>query len=100
VVDRDFRARSACICKRPPLFLQLIRIADDRQSKEWAEFLNDPGQKSADFRKIRDEIDAETVSLCVTNKSVIKRPINLNFYSPNVLNLTLVDLPGLTKDYG
>jgi replication fork clamp-binding protein CrfC len=24
-------------------------------------------------------------------------PINLKIYSPNVLNLTLVDLPGITK---
>jgi hypothetical protein len=24
-------------------------------------------------------------------------PINLKIYSPNVLNLTLVDLPGMTK---
>jgi dynamin 1-like protein len=100
VVDGDFLARSAGICKCPPLFLQIIHIEDDRQSKEWAEVLNDPGQNSTDFNKIRNEIQAETVPLCGTNKSGTKRPIKLEFYSPNVLNLTLVDLAGLTKDCG
>lgn len=31
------------------------------------------------------------------NKGVSKLPISLRIYSPNVLDLTLVDLPGLTK---
>ena len=28
---------------------------------------------------------------------ISRKPINLRIYSPHVLNLTLVDLPGLTK---
>lgn len=31
------------------------------------------------------------------NQGVSKLPINLKIYGPGVLNLTLVDLPGLTK---
>lgn len=31
------------------------------------------------------------------NKGISPIPINLRIYSPNVLNLTLIDLPGLTK---
>ena len=31
------------------------------------------------------------------NKGISKLPINLKIYSHNVVNLTLVDLPGLTK---
>lgn len=31
------------------------------------------------------------------NKGINKTPINLKIFSPHVLNLTLVDLPGLTK---
>lgn len=31
------------------------------------------------------------------NKGVSKLPISLRIYSPDVLDLTLVDLPGLTK---
>ena len=30
-------------------------------------------------------------------QGISSKPINLKIFSPNVLNLTLVDLPGLTK---
>ena len=32
-----------------------------------------------------------------SNKGISSIPINLRVYSPHVLNLTLVDLPGITK---
>ncbi len=44
---------------------------------------------------IRDEIEAETNRhLKKTAKSVSTDPIQLTVYSPNVPNLTLVDMPG------
>lgn len=44
---------------------------------------------------IRDEIEAETNRhLKKTAKSVSVDPIQLTVYSPNVPNLTLVDMPG------
>ena len=45
---------------------------------------------------IRDEIEAETNRhLKKTAKSVSTDPIQLTVYSPNVPNLTLVDMPGV-----
>lgn len=64
---------------------------------EWGEFLHIPGQKFFDFNKIRDEIVKETDSKTGRNAGISPAPINLRIYSPNVLTLTLVDLPGLTK---
>lgn len=64
---------------------------------EWGEFLHIPGQKFHDFSKIRDEIVKETESKTGRNAGISPAPINLRIYSPNVLTLTLVDLPGLTK---
>lgn len=43
------------------------------------------------------EIEAETDRITGGNKGISNIPINLRVYSPNVLNLTLIDLPGLTK---
>ena len=43
------------------------------------------------------EIVADTERISGTNKGVSSQPISLHIYSPNVVNLTLVDLPGLTK---
>ena len=64
---------------------------------EWGEFLHIPGQKFFDFNKIRDEISRETEAKVGRNAGISPAPINLRIYSPNVLNLTLVDLPGLTR---
>ncbi len=71
----------------------------DKESNvdEWGEFLHIPGQKFFDFNKIRDEIVKETDSKTGRNAGISPAPINLRIYSPNVLTLTLVDLPGLTK---
>ncbi|CAG8464803.1 25837_t:CDS:10, partial [Racocetra persica] len=64
---------------------------------EWGEFLHMPGVKFNDFNKIRDEIVKDTEAKTGKNAGISPAPINLRIYSPNVLTLTLVDLPGLTK---
>ncbi|KAI6094524.1 P-loop containing nucleoside triphosphate hydrolase protein, partial [Pisolithus croceorrhizus] len=64
---------------------------------EWGEFLHLPGQKFYDFTKIREEIVRDTEAKTGRNAGISPQPINLRIFSPNVLTLTLVDLPGLTK---
>ncbi len=63
---------------------------------EYGEFLH-LDKRFTDFNEIRREIENETFRVAGQNKGVSKLPIHLKIYSPNVLNLTLVDLPGLTK---
>lgn len=64
---------------------------------EWAEFHHTPGQKYRDFAEVKREIENETARIAGSNKGINRQPINLKIYSPHVLSLTLVDLPGLTK---
>lgn len=65
---------------------------------EWGEFLHHPGKRYYDFAQIRDEISRDTNRLAgLHSKGVSPTPIYLKIYSPNVLSLTMVDLPGLTK---
>ncbi|KAJ8295390.1 Vacuolar protein sorting-associated protein 1 [Rhodotorula toruloides] len=64
---------------------------------EWAEFLHRPGEKFFDFNKVREEIVADTELKTGKNAGISPVPIGLRIFSPNVLTLTLVDLPGLTK---
>ncbi|KAF2287293.1 hypothetical protein GH714_039559 [Hevea brasiliensis] len=71
-------------------------IPDDDDT-EWGEFLHMPGKRFYDFSKIRREIQAETEREAGFNKGVSDKPIRLKISSPNVLNMTLVDLPGITK---
>ncbi|XP_044756589.1 dynamin-like isoform X1 [Coccinella septempunctata] len=91
-VGRDFLPRGSGIVTRRPLILQLIN-----GSAEFAEFLHCKGKKFVDFDEVRREIEAETDRVTGSNKGISNIPINLRVYSPNVLNLTLIDLPGLTK---
>ncbi|CAG2169289.1 unnamed protein product [Oppiella nova] len=44
-----------------------------------------------------DEITAETDREVPESKGISAKPINLKIYSPDVLDLTLVDLPGMTR---
>ncbi|XP_077917958.1 dynamin-1 isoform X1 [Halichoerus grypus] len=91
-VGRDFLPRGSGIVTRRPLVLQLVNA-----TTEYAEFLHCKGKKFTDFEEVRLEIEAETDRITGTNKGISPVPINLRVYSPHVLNLTLVDLPGMTK---
>jgi hypothetical protein len=64
---------------------------------EWGEFLHLPHQQFFDFDEIREEIRRETSRVTGNNNGISSHPISLKLFSPNVLNLTLVDLPGTTK---
>ncbi|XP_076583947.1 dynamin-2-like isoform X1 [Chaetodon auriga] len=91
-VGRDFLPRGSGIVTRRPLILQLVN-----SKAEYAEFLHCKGRKFVDFDEVRQEIEAETDRLTGSNKGISPIPINLRVYSPHVLNLTLIDLPGMTK---
>ncbi|KAF1346890.1 Dynamin central region-domain-containing protein [Delphinella strobiligena] len=116
IVGRDFLPRGSGIVTRRPLILQLINVPSDREDKpegdeiyvphtpasvagqdEWGEFGHIPGRKFYDFGEVKREIENETARIAGSNKGINRQPINLKIYSPHVLSLTLVDLPGLTK---
>ncbi|KAJ2779528.1 vacuolar protein sorting-associated protein 1 [Coemansia javaensis] len=108
IVGRDFLPRGTGIVTRRPLVLQLINRAatepaegekkeGNENPNEWGEFLHLPGKKFFNFDEIRDEIVNDTERKTGKNLGISPVPINLRVFSPNVLTLTLVDLPGLTK---
>ncbi|CAG2111785.1 unnamed protein product, partial [Medioppia subpectinata] len=95
IVGRDFLPRGSGIVTRRPLVLQLI--SDKNNTKPFGEFLHSPGKRFYNFHEIRDEITAETKREVKESTGVSSKPINLKIYSPDVLDLTLVDLPGMTR---
>ncbi|CAE6509702.1 unnamed protein product [Rhizoctonia solani] len=121
IVGRDFLPRGSGIVTRRPLVLQLVnrpvpgaqpngatlptspsqatnnKGSNENNEHEWGEFLHLPGEKFHDFTKIRAEIVKDTELKTGKNAGISPVPINLRIFSPNVLTLTLVDLPGLTK---
>ncbi|XP_065067345.1 dynamin-1-like protein [Rhopilema esculentum] len=66
-------------------------------AEEWGRFLHLKEKKFTDFSEIRNEILSETERLTGSNKGISSQAIHLKIYSPYVVNLTLVDLPGMTK---
>ncbi|KAK9740437.1 hypothetical protein RND81_03G035000 [Saponaria officinalis] len=94
IVGRDFLPRGSGIVTRRPLVLQLHKIDS---GSEYAEFLHAPKRKFTDFASVRKEIADETDRITGKTKQISNIPIHLSIYSPNVVNLTLIDLPGLTK---
>ncbi|KAL5562698.1 hypothetical protein UlMin_032445 [Ulmus minor] len=99
LVGRDFLPRGSEICTRRPLVLQLLQTKrnSDGTEEEYGEFLHLPGKRFYDFSEIRREIQAETDREAGGNKGVSDKQIRLKIFSPNVLDITLVDLPGITK---
>uniref|UniRef100_K3Y5J9 Dynamin-type G domain-containing protein n=1 Tax=Setaria italica TaxID=4555 RepID=K3Y5J9_SETIT len=94
LVGRDFLPRGPDICTRRPLVLQLVRHS---APEEWGEFLHAPGRRFHDFEQIKREIQLETDKEAGDNKGVSEKQIRLKIFSPNVLDITLVDLPGITR---
>ncbi|TYH88326.1 hypothetical protein ES332_D01G180000v1 [Gossypium tomentosum] len=94
IVGRDFLPRGSGIVTRRPLVLQLHKT---QSGAEYAEFLHAPKRRFTDFAAVRKEISDETDRITGKTKQISNIPIHLSIYSPNVVNLTLIDLPGLTK---
>ncbi|XP_075104932.1 dynamin-related protein 3A-like isoform X2 [Nicotiana tabacum] len=100
LVGRDFLPRGTDICTRRPLLLQLEKRTigvGDNDSREYGEFGHLPDKRFYDFSDIRCEILVETAKEVGVNKGVSDKQIRLKICSPNVLNITLVDLPGISK---
>ena len=90
-VGQDFLPRGTGIVTRRPLILQMIRAKD-----EYAIFGHKLDEKFTDFGLVKKEISdvTENHPKCA-NSGVVNDPISLKVYSPNVLDLTLIDLPGM-----
>ncbi|XP_073423749.1 dynamin-1-like protein isoform X2 [Dendrobates tinctorius] len=108
LVGRDLLPRGTGIVTRRPLILQLVHVSSDDRRKtsgeengvdaeEWGKFLHTKNKIYTDFDEIRQEIENETERISGNNKGISSEPIHLKIFSPNVVNLTLVDLPGMTK---
>lgn len=95
LVGRDFLPRGTGIVTRRPLILQLEHCPD---FPEYGLFGHKPGQKFLDFNQILREIELETDRLVGRRQGISDDPIRLKITSPNVIDITLVDLPGLTKN--
>lgn len=93
IVGKDFLPRGTGIVTRRPLILQLQHI---QHGNDYAVF-GHSSQQFTDFLEVRTEIERETERVAGKNKDIVNEPIYLRIYGKDVIDLTLVDLPGITK---
>ena len=94
IVGLDFLPRGDGVVTRRPLELRLCHI---NHGEPWAVFEEVKGEKFTDFNKVRETIESLTDKVCVGEKNIVDNPIILNVYSQTCPDLTLVDLPGVTR---
>ncbi len=94
IVGCDFLPRGAGMVTRCPVILQLQHITEGTTH---AIFNHREKDIYNDFEEVRKEIIEETKRITGKDKDVTNKPIILKIFSQTVLNLTLVDLPGLIR---
>jgi GTP-binding protein EngB required for normal cell division len=108
IIGHSILPRGTGIVTRVPLILNLhcasdgevenaLRDPESRGRKEWVEFLHIPDERFFNMDEIAGMISARTVELAGSNKGVVDTPIFLKMSSPALLDLTVVDLPGITR---
>ena len=94
-MGKDFLPRGKGIVTRRPIEIQLINIPKDE--KEYVVFSDHKGDKMFNLEEVRREIENMTEKLAGKMKAISNTPIRLKFFSSNVVDLLIVDLPGMTK---
>ncbi len=94
IVGLDFPPRGNGVVTRRPLELRLVNTTD--LPKPYAVF-DKTTQKIYDFDEVRKEIIRLTDMVAGGNKGIVDDPIILQVFSPVCPDLTLVDLPGITR---
>ena len=94
IVGLDFLPRGDGVVTRRPLELRLCHI---NSGEPYAYFEERKGVKFTDFAKVRETIELLTDEVCKEEKNIVDKPIVLNVYSQTCPDLTLIDLPGVTR---
>jgi replication fork clamp-binding protein CrfC len=96
IVGLDFLPRGDGVVTRRPLELRLNHM--DANVKPYAVFPDEiPGRKFTNFNEVRDNINGLTDKKCGADKNILDDPIVLQVYSHTCPDLTLIDLPGITR---
>lgn len=70
---------------------------DQATSSPIASFEEIPGKTFTNFADVRSAIEKLTDQVCGTTKNIVDKAIILKVQSNNCPNLTVIDLPGLTR---
>ncbi|XP_021950260.1 dynamin-1-like protein [Folsomia candida] len=105
LVKKSFLPRGTGIVTRCPIILQLNQIKeaskkgkhDSKGPDEWCRFSKTPEKTYTDFDEVRHAIEDLQVEMAGDKKGISMEPIILEVFFPNVIDLTVVNLPGIVK---
>ncbi|CAJ1426056.1 unnamed protein product, partial [Effrenium voratum] len=99
IVGLDFLPRGGGVVTRRPLELRLVHLntQEFQEDQAWAVFENIGDKKYTNFDDVRKEIERQTDAVAGTNKGIVNDPIVLTVYATGAPDLTLIDLPGVTR---
>jgi len=95
LVGHDFLPRGRDLVTRCPIILQLNENTENDET--FATFLHLGDEQKFDLKDCAQEINRRTNEIAGDKKGIVTQPIVLKISIPNVLPLTLVDMPGLTR---
>ncbi|EZG78969.1 putative dynamin-like protein [Gregarina niphandrodes] len=97
IVGMDFLPRGDGVVTRRPLELRLVH-SHNGEEKTYAVFDGDNKQeKIYQMEEVRRRIERLTDEIAGKNKGIVDIPIVLRICGPECPDLTLVDLPGITR---
>jgi len=97
IVGMDFLPRGDGVVTRRPLELRLVHVPHGQNDKPYGVFERYKDKKFFNFDEIRDTINKLTDEVCGVSKGIVDSPIVLTVYAHSCPDLTLVDLPGITR---
>jgi len=99
VVGLDFLPRGGGVVTRRPLELRLVHLnsTDYPEDTAWATFEKRPDEKIKDFEQVRRTIERMTDEVAGGNKGIVNDPIVMSIFSTGCPDLTVIDLPGVTR---
>jgi len=99
IVGLDFLPRGGGVVTRRPLELRLVHLNSLEYTEEtaWAVFDQKPDEKIKDFEKVRAIIARMTDEVAGANKGIVNEPIVMTIYGTSCPDLTVIDLPGITR---
>ena len=95
IMGLDCLPRGDGVVTRRPLELRLVHTSEKTIPK--AVFDEIPGKEFTNFSEVKKSINELTDKIAGTNKNIVNKPIVLKVFSHSCPDLTIIDLPGITR---
>eukprot|EP00922_Rhytidocystis_sp_ex-Travisia-forbesii_P068479 GHVS01101997.1.p1 GENE.GHVS01101997.1~~GHVS01101997.1.p1 ORF type:complete len:774 (-),score=103.87 GHVS01101997.1:165-2486(-) len=99
IMGLDFLPRGEGVVTRRPIELRLVHLseAEHKLDAAWVVFDSARDKKFTNFEDVRRHIENLTDQVAGKNKGIIDDPIVLTVYATQCPDLSLIDLPGITR---